>query len=117
MLRDMPVVFSVRFYRDSISQWCFATNETLRGYKVVLGVSIVLDQRDPMDRFFILPTEDFTGNNIFLLSESDEQYTRYHVPKEKVQESLEQLIAALLKRPSMNKDSRASIQLVPIPAA
>lgn len=117
ILRNLPVVFSVSFFRDSVQHWCFVSSEELRSYKLVLGVSIVLDQLDPMDKFFIFDTEDFSENNILLLSQSDPKFSSYHVPKEKVQESLEKLILQLVRKPNPTEDNNsAPVQLVPIPA-
>lgn len=116
ILSDIPVVFSVRFYRDSVPNWCFVCSESLRQHQSVLEISIVLDQRDPIDKFFVFPTDDFTNSNTLLLSESDEKFKEYLVSQDNVQTVLKRLITQSVQGSSKPATSQVSMQLAVVPA-
>ena len=114
ILSDIPAVFSVRFYRDSVPHWCFVCSESLRQHQSVLGVSIVLDQQDPIDKVFVFPTEDFTSNNTLLLSETDERFKEYLVPQENIQTALQRLINQSIQSSPKLTAPQASMQLAAV---
>jgi len=87
-LENIPVVLGVRFYHESIPHWCFLIEETMRNADFVVGVSVAIDQEDPIDRFFLIPTNDFNRLNFNIFSESDECYGRYKIEESKVEEKI-----------------------------
>ncbi len=92
-LNKIPIVFGVRFYHNSIPHWCFLIEETARNYDFVIGVSVAMDQREPIDRFFLIPTNDFNGVNFNVFSETDDCYGKYKIEESKVEEKVLSFIA------------------------
>lgn len=83
-----PVVFGARFYRDSIAHWCFLIDENARNFEYVLAVSVAIDQRDPIDGFFVIPTSAFSASNVLVFSQDESCYTDYKIQREKVEEKI-----------------------------
>lgn len=81
----LPVVFGVNFYRESIPHRCFLIEENIRNYDYVLAVSIIIDQREPVDEFFLIPTSDFSVTNFIVFSEDERSYLNYKVEREQVE--------------------------------
>ncbi len=92
LLEKLPVVFGVIFYKDAVPHWCFLINEPIRNYDEVLAVSVAIDQRDPIDRFFIIPTNAFSINNSLVFSETESCYEGYSLDRDKIEETLVALI-------------------------
>jgi DNA invertase Pin-like site-specific DNA recombinase len=87
-VQDLPVLFSVGFYRAEIPQWCFMISEKIRGREKVLGISVNMEQRALVDKVFLMPTTDFSPANLILFSEKDPQFPIYQVQKEDIEEKL-----------------------------
>lgn len=77
LIRKLPVVLGVCFYIDSVAHWCFVATEKMKNYKYILGVSLAIDQKEPVDKFFWIPTDNFGNANFILFSETDECYKEY----------------------------------------
>lgn len=88
VLPRIPLTFSVSFYKESVPHWCFVIDESMRQYDFVLGISIVLDKRNPIDQFFMLPTKDFNTSNFIVCSEKDSEFSSYKIQHEQIQESI-----------------------------
>ncbi len=82
----LPIVFGVNFYRESISHWCFLIEEKIRNYDYVLAVSIAIDQREPIDNFFLIPADDFSVANFIVFSENERSYLNYKIEREQIEE-------------------------------
>lgn len=93
LLRNIPVTFGVVFYKDSVRHWCFLINEQMRNHESVLAVSVAIDQQEPIDRFFMIPTVAFNTNNCFVFSEVESFYKDYELEPTKVQETLVSLVS------------------------
>ena len=87
-LKKIPIIFGVRFYHDSTPHWCFLIEEASRNYDFVIGVSVAMDQHEPIDRFFLIPTKDFNIVNFNVFSEADERYGGYKIEQNKVEEKI-----------------------------
>lgn len=86
LLQNLPIVFGVSFYKDTVPHWCFFINEPTRNYGSVLAIGIAIDQRDPIDILFSIPIDDFTIANIIIFGESDDCYSRYKLERSKTEE-------------------------------
>jgi len=93
----LPLVFAVRFYRESLAHWCFVIEEKLRRYDIVVGVSVATDEIEPVDKLFCIPTVDFGFYNIRVFSETDECYSAYQAHDDIVQKVLLSLIPTLVR--------------------
>jgi hypothetical protein len=93
-IRKIPIVFGVRFYHDSTPHWCFLIEETARNHDFIVGVSVAMDQREPVDRFFFIPTNDFNVVNFNVFSEADECYGKYKVEENKIEEKILSFLAS-----------------------
>jgi hypothetical protein len=49
----------------------------------MFAVSITLNTKDPIDHIFLIPNTEFNTSNFMLLSESDEQFTKYQIDSNK----------------------------------
>lgn len=88
IVENLPIVFGVNFYRESIPHWCFLIEETIRNYDFVIAVSLAIDQRDPIDRFFLIPTNDFTMTNFIIFAEDESCYSIYRVKEQQIEEKI-----------------------------
>jgi DNA invertase Pin-like site-specific DNA recombinase len=93
-IRKIPIVFGVRFYHNSTPHWCFLIEETARNHDFIVGVSVAIDQREPVDRFFFIPTNDFNVVNFNVFSEADECYGKYKVEENKIEEKILSFLTA-----------------------
>jgi len=87
-IKKFPISFSINFYRDSTPHWCFIIPEEMRNFDFVLGISLVLDQRDPIDKFFMIPTKDFNPCNFLVFAENDNSYSGYKLESQQVQDKM-----------------------------
>jgi|SRR5579872_547369 len=94
VLPKIPITFSISFFRESVPHWCFVIDESLRQYDYVFAVSIVLDKRDPIDQFFMLPTKDFNTSNFMVCSEQDSAFSNYKIEKDQIQSKIVELANA-----------------------
>jgi DNA invertase Pin-like site-specific DNA recombinase len=92
-LRRMPLVFGVKFYNDSVPHWCFLIEEATRNYASVVGVGVAAGEREPMDRFFFMPTSDFNSMNFNIFSEADGCYAKYQIKADEVERKIFSLLS------------------------
>ncbi len=85
---DLPILFSVSRPISSGTQWCFTIPETTRRNDFVLAVCVDREQRDVIDRAFLLPTHEFGSANLMIFSDKDSHFSDYHVKKENIEEKL-----------------------------
>jgi DNA invertase Pin-like site-specific DNA recombinase len=91
LLKTFPLTLSAGFYRDAKPSWCFVIPEQMRQYDWVIGVSIVMDKREPLDRFFLLPTKDFNTSNFLFFGENDDSYVQYKTEVSNVENFIQSL--------------------------
>jgi len=86
-LREFPIVYSVPYShsQSKTSFWCFISKHKLHRYKNIIGISISKDARNPIDKVFVIPTDEFGDMNFHIFSENDEEYSRYYVESDKVE--------------------------------
>jgi hypothetical protein len=89
---DLPVLFAVSTYRESTPHWCFLIPEGKRRYDLALGISVNLETEDPIDKIFLIPTEDFGNANLVTFSEKDQNFPGYHIQRDQVEEKLEAVL-------------------------
>ncbi len=83
---QLPVLFCVSACREAIPQWCFMIPEGKRRYNLALGVSVNMENHDPIDRIFLLPTTDFGSANLITFSEKDSCFPDYHVQRNEIEQ-------------------------------
>ncbi len=96
-VRNIPIVYGSVFYREAIPHWCFVLTEKMRAYDYVIGVSVAVDRREPLERFFLIPTKDFMLDNSLVLFETHSRYSDYLLPVEKVEPSILEVYQQALK--------------------
>lgn len=80
-----PRALGARFDIDGVTQWCFVVKEYMKNYDYILGVSVSIDNHDPVDRFFWIPISNFARSNFFIFSESDPDCTAFTIPANEVE--------------------------------
>lgn len=63
-----------------------------RRYEYVVAITLELDKKEPLDRFFLNPTADFDENNLVIFCERDAVYSSYSLPKDKIEEKIVSLV-------------------------
>lgn len=91
-MERLPVVLGVCFYLNNVAHWCFVIDEMMRNYDYIIGVSLSLDRKDPIDRFFVVPMRDIDIANFIVFSETEECYGRYKIDSNTVKEKIMGLI-------------------------
>ncbi len=91
IVRHFPLICGVTFFKDSASQWCFLIPESMKKYDHIIAVGVDIYRHDPIDKFFILPTEAFGLGNYLTFSETDDSYSQYRVDPEQVEEKVKDL--------------------------
>lgn len=81
-IKDFPVVFAVTFYINSTPRWCFLIPPHLRQAPFVLGVGVSLDKHNPIDGYFLIPTETLLGDTVEVFGEDDDKYTSLKITEE-----------------------------------
>lgn len=84
VLMNLPIAISVTFYRDSIRHWCFRVSEETHRHEKVLGIGLRIDLRDPLDAFFLFPTNRFSSTNWLVLAENDPEFESLRLSKDQV---------------------------------
>ena len=84
--QKLPLIFSVTFFVNSVAHWCFFINEQVRQFDTVLGIGISLNRRKPIEKFFAIPTQDFSFVNHITFSEHDEFYSHYAITEDTISE-------------------------------
>ena len=92
MLRSFPVVFSTKFFRTDVPNWCFSVTEKMRNYESVLAVSIDLNKEDYIDEVFCIPTDEFWINNFVIFSKQDTQYADFLISGKMIEEKVQTII-------------------------
>src|SRR3989338_5907929 len=92
--RRFPVVLSVALRREQYpTSWCFTIPESMKKYSNVVGVSVVLDTQEVMDRCFVIPTRDFGVGGFKFFSENDVDYQKYYLIKDKVETAIWSMVS------------------------
>src|SRR3989338_1221731 len=92
--RDFPMVLSVSTeVQPSGKEWCFILPEELRNNNEhILGIGVVPERKNPIDRFFVISAENFGIGGICTFAEAEECYARYAIATEKLEETILGLI-------------------------
>lgn len=91
-IKKLPVALGVCFYLDSVPHWCFVVKEHMKNYDYVLGVSLAIDRREPVDRFFWIPINSFDTTNFIIFSEADTCHASYTIQRDAVEEKILSLV-------------------------
>jgi len=95
-IRQFPIIYSVPYIPNStISYWCFVIPDKLRRHSFVFGVGISTDKDHPIDRIFVIPTNEFGQGDFCLFSEKDGVYERYYVKEAEVEKKVLDLVQEL----------------------
>ncbi len=60
----------------------------MKNYTHVLGVSLAIDQKEPVDKFFWILITDFDAANFIIISETDDRYPAYLINSAAVEEKV-----------------------------
>ncbi len=91
-IKKIPITYSVSFQQENKPYRCFVVKEEMRNYKDVFAVSIALGKTEPIDRIFLIPSDEFNGSNFMVFSETDESFVKYQIDNNKVHENILSLI-------------------------
>jgi DNA invertase Pin-like site-specific DNA recombinase len=91
-IKKLPVALGVCFYLNSVPHWCFIVKEHMKNYDYILGVSLAIDRREPVDRFFWIPINSFDATNFIIFSEADACYENFIIKREIVEEKILSLV-------------------------
>ncbi len=94
VLMNLPVTLSVGFYRDSTRYWCFSISEETHHHEAVLGVGLRIDLHNPLDEFFLLPTDRFSPTNWLVISEKDEDFQALRISKDDVKKKINEMVVS-----------------------
>lgn len=95
ILKNIPLIFSIIFYHQSIPHWCFSIKEKNRQHNKILAIGISLDQNEqPIQNFFAIPIEDFNISNFLIFSKKDSCYQKYKVERNE----LEKVVLSFCKK-------------------
>lgn len=96
-ISDFPVLFGAAFYLDTtMPRWCFFLPDQMRRHDHVLGIGLDLDRPDPIDRIFLIPTKEFNAANCNVFSEQDQEYFRYALKDDKVENEVIMLARSIV---------------------
>lgn len=91
VLKKLPIIFGVTFFRESVSHWCFLIPEEMRQYDEVIAITIDLYRREPIDKFFTIPTNAFGLSNFLAFDENSAFYQSFCIKAEKAESKLQEL--------------------------
>lgn len=91
-IKQLPFIYCVSYYKDSTPHWCFSIPPELRKNEHVLAITLDLDKKEPLDRFFLIPTTEFNESNTLIFSERDKSYQDYSVARDKIEEKIMSLV-------------------------
>ncbi len=98
-LNELPVLASASFYlKKSTPVWCFSIPELMKKYKFVLCAVVELDKRDPISELFAIPTKEFGLGGYFVFSKKNEEYQKYRLPNEKLDERVSDFVKEIVQR-------------------
>ncbi|MEN9561068.1 MAG: hypothetical protein RIQ56_341 [Candidatus Parcubacteria bacterium] len=92
MLRSFPLVFSTKFIRNEIPNWCFSITENMRNYESVLSVSVDLNKENYIDDVFCIPTNQFWLSNFLIFSKQDTLHSDFVISGKAIEERVRQII-------------------------
>jgi hypothetical protein len=78
ILQQLPIIFAVKNENKDTSLWCFIISENTRRFDNVLAISVVPDNKEVIDDFFLLSVNDFTRTNFLILSKNDPVETWFY---------------------------------------
>lgn len=98
LCRDFPLALSVSTdISNAEKEWCFILPEELRNYEYVLGIGVLPQRSHPIDRFFVIPAENFGIGGICTFAETDECYERYAITTEQLEENILMMTGASMQ--------------------
>ena len=101
MIRELPMTLGVSFYIEGVAHWCFVVKERMKNYDYALGVSLVIDRDEPVDRFFWIPISSFDSSNFLIFSENDPCCAEFTIQRGLVEEKILSLIKPKSEKLSM----------------
>lgn len=94
--KNFPVLFSVPFSLSSTAtRWCFLIPTIMRRYPAVLGIGVNTESRDPVDKLFLIPTNEFAAEDYRVFSDKDGAYKNYYVKEEEIEDKIKDIIQTL----------------------
>ena len=95
-LKQFPVIYSIPSNLPSKQHlWCFVAPHEMRRYKAVLGISIKVESLNPIDKIFVIPTNEFGLGDFSIFSEQDEEYIKYYLEENKIEEKVSTILQEL----------------------
>jgi len=95
--RKFPVVYAVSIYQSKETKyWCFIIPNNLMKHEFVFGIGVSKEKTDPIDKLFLIPTEDLGRSNIIIFSEKDNQYPKYYIENAKAEIKISSITKELL---------------------
>lgn len=92
ILDELPIIFAIKHEHKDASHWCFMISEEICKFDNVLGVSVLLNRKNPIDEFFFLSTNDFTKTNFLVLIENNSLYLRTKTDNSEMEEIMNTLL-------------------------
>ena len=94
-ISELPIIFAVKNENKDNALWCFLISEYTRKFDKVLAVSVVPDDKEVIDDFFLFSVQDFTRTNFLILSKNNSLYRSSKIESSDVEEAIIQLIRQL----------------------
>lgn len=96
VLSELPIIFSVKCEnKDTPPLYCFLITEKNRRFDNVLAISVVPDNKQMIDDFFLLSIQDFTLSNYLILSKNNNLYNASKIESNRIEETIKLLIHQL----------------------
>lgn len=92
ILQNFPVVFSTKFLKMDILNWCFSIQEKMRQHDSVLAVSIDANKEDYIDDVFCIPIRYFSSNNFLVFSQQESHYSEFQISGKAIEERAQLII-------------------------
>ena len=91
MLRELPIIYAVKNEDRNPACWCFIIEDETPTYLgKFLAVSVVLNQKNVIDEFFMVSIDDFSKMDSLYLRQNDDLYN-----KSKLDMSIQEIIIQL----------------------
>jgi len=89
---ELPIIFAVKNENKDNALWCFLIEEKTRRFDKVLAVSVVPNNKEVIEDFFMFSVQDFTRTNFLIISKNDSLYRSSKIESSGVEEVITQLI-------------------------
>lgn len=94
--RQLPFTAGIIFYRGEKRFCCFRISEESRKYENVIGISVSLESNQPVEKFFLLPTEKFSSTNFLVMAEESPDYHNYMLAESAVEAKMRELYSTFI---------------------